>query len=136
MNIINKTLSLIKNKIVITPTYIWIMWLIGISILYLIFTFISLRMNTNDDLSSVIRNIHTQIEQQQQAHIIAALRQTFALFTIDDLINIKLVDKFHGEDEPKNFTEVNSLVTVILKDGNEITIGYFDSDGIYRSLLK
>lgn len=92
--------------------------------------------NKDKKPSSVVLNLEDQlnhIDQQQRTAVKLALRQTFALFTMKDLINVKLIDRFNNH---KDYTEIDSIVEVRLKDGNSLIIGYFENNGVYRSLLK
>jgi hypothetical protein len=123
------------KALLLAPFDKWLMFLISLCVLYLIIVFITIKKDVAEP-SPVVQNMQAQINEHQQAYVKAALRETFASLTTENLIGVDLIDKFQGVEGPTDFTEVESLLSVRLKDGNLITIGYFDKKGNYRSLLK
>lgn len=63
-----------------------------------------------------------------------AVRQVLSQFTTEDLLNhdyiVSPIDKIPNEDYPYVYIQTR------LMDGNVITIGYFDNEGQFKSLIK
>lgn len=107
------------------PTVAWIMLFSCLSVVYIL----SLVYNTAKPFEEAL-----ECESLKRVFIEDALRKTFSGLSAEELININI--SIPKDINDKGAIEINDLVEVMLKDGNLLIIGYFDTDNNYHSLIK